>query len=117
MEYINVFWVGGLLCAIGQILIDKTKLTPARILVAYVVAGVILTGLGLYEPIAELGKAGATVPLTGFGYSLAKGVMKAVDERGIIGIFTGGLTATSAGIAAAVFFGYFFALIFNSKEK
>ncbi len=117
MEYINVFWIGGLLCAIGQILIDKTKLTPARILVAYVVSGALLTAVGLYEPIVKLGRAGATIPLTGFGYSLAKGVIKAVDEKGFIGIFTGGLTATAGGIAAAVFFGYFFALIFNSKEK
>ncbi len=117
MQYLNVFWVGGLLCAIGQILIDKTKLTPARILVAYVVAGAFLAGFGLYEPLVQYAKAGATVPLTGFGYSLAKGVINEVDKLGFIGIFTGGLTATSAGIAAAMFFGYFCALIFNSKEK
>lgn len=117
MHYINVFWVGGLLCAIGQLLIDKTKLTPARILVIYVVAGVFLTALGIYSPVVKLAEAGATIPLTGFGYALSNGVMKAVDERGFIGIFTGGLTATSAGIAAAVFFGYIFALIFKPKEK
>lgn len=117
MQYLNVFWVGGLLCAIGQILIDKTKLTPARILVAYVVVGTFVTGLGFYEPVVEYAGAGATIPLTGFGYALSKGVMKAVDQQGFMGIFTGGLTATSAGIAAAVFFGYFFSLIFTPKEK
>ncbi|OQB11824.1 MAG: SpoVA protein [Firmicutes bacterium ADurb.Bin193] len=117
MEYFKVFWVGGLLCAIGQILIDKTKLTPARILVTYVVLGTIITGLGLYEPIVKYAGAGATIPLTGFGYALGKGVMTAVDEKGFVGIFTGGLTATAGGIAAAVFFGYIFALIFKPKEK
>lgn len=117
MNYLNVFWVGGFLCAIGQILIDKTKLTPARILVLYVVAGVFLTGLGLYQPVVDFAGAGATIPLTGFGYSLAKGVEKAVDSMGFMGIFTGGLTATAAGISAAMFFGYIFALIFKPKEK
>lgn len=117
MHYLNVFLVGGLLCAIGQVLIDKTKLTPARILVIYVVAGTFLTGLGLYAPVVEFAGAGATIPLTGFGYSLAKGVITAVDQTGFMGIFTGGLTATAAGIAAAMLFGYVFALIFKPKEK
>ncbi|MCK9478327.1 MAG: stage V sporulation protein AE [Firmicutes bacterium] len=117
MNYLNVFWVGGILCAIGQVLIDKTKLTPARILVLYVVLGVFLTGLGLYQPIVDYAGAGATIPLTGFGYALAKGVEKAVDRVGFMGIFTGGLTATAAGISAAMFFGYIFALIFKPKEK
>lgn len=117
MEYLKVFLIGGLLCAIGQVLIDKTKLTPARILVSYVVIGTILTGVGLYEPLVKFAGAGATIPLTGFGYALGKGVMKAVDERGLIGIFTGGLTATAAGIVAAMFFGYAFALIFRPKDK
>ncbi|NLB81719.1 MAG: stage V sporulation protein AE [Clostridiaceae bacterium] len=116
-NYFNVFWVGGLLCLIGQILIDKTKLTPARILVIYVVAGTLLSALGLYQPVVDFAGAGATIPLTGFGYSLAKGVMKAVATSGFIGIFTGGFTATAAGLASAVFFGYLFALIFKSKEK
>jgi len=117
LNYLNVFWVGGILCAIGQVLIDKTKLTPARILVLYVVLGVFLTGLGLYQPIVDYAGAGATIPLTGFGYALAKGVEKAVDRVGFMGIFTGGLTATAAGISAAMFFGYIFALIFKPKEK
>ena len=117
MEYFNAFWVGGLLCAIGQILIDKTKLTPARILVAYVCVGAVLTALGLYEPIVDYAGTGATVPISGFGYSLAKGVMEAVDKDGFIGIFTGGITATSAGIAAAVTFGLVFAILGKPKEK
>ena len=117
MEYFNAFWVGGLLCAIGQILIDKTKLTPARILVAYVCVGAVLTAIGLYEPIVEYAGTGATVPISGFGYSLAKGVMEAVDKDGFIGIFTGGITATSAGIAAAVTFGLIFAILGKPKEK
>lgn len=117
MEYFNAFWVGGLLCAIGQILIDKTKLTPARILVAYVCVGAVLTAIGLYEPIVEYAGTGATVPISGFGYSLAKGAMKAVDKEGFIGIFTGGITATSAGIAAAVTFGLIFAILGRPKEK
>ena len=117
MEYFNAFWVGGLLCAIGQILIDKTKLTPARILVAYVCVGAVLTAIGLYEPIVEYAGTGATVPISGFGYSLAKGVMEAVDKDGLIGIFTGGITATAAGIAAAVTFGLIFAILGKPKEK
>ncbi len=117
MEYFNAFWVGGLLCAIGQILIDKTKLTPARILVMYVCVGAVLTAIGLYEPIVDYAGTGATVPISGFGYSLAKGVMEAVDKEGFIGIFTGGITATSAGIAAAVTFGLIFAILGKPKEK
>ena len=117
MEYLNAFLCGGLLCVIGQILIDKTKLTPARILVAYVVAGVILGGLGLYKYLVEWGGAGATVPRTGFGYLLAKGVSKAVNESGVIGAFTGGVTAAAGGITAAIFFGLLIALIFKPKSK
>ena len=104
--------IGGLLCSIAQILIDKTKLTPARILVIYVVSGVILTALGLYEPLVNFAGAGATVPLTGFGYSLAKGIEENVAKNGLLGAFTGGLTACSAGIAAAIFFGF---IIFRKK--
>jgi len=117
MQYFNTFWVGGLICAIGQILIDKTKLTPARILVTYVCAGAVLTALGIYEQIVKFAGAGATIPISGFGYSLGKGVMKAVDEQGLLGIFTGGLTATAGGLAAAMFFGYIFALLCKPKEK
>ena len=117
MDYLNAFLCGGILCAIGQILIDKTKLTPARILTGYVVAGVILSAVGVYEPLVEWGGAGATVPLTGFGHSLAQGVKKAIVTRGWLGIFTGGLTATSGGIAAAVVFGAVCALIFRAGDK
>ena len=117
MEYLNAFLCGGILCAIGQILIDKTQLTPARILTGYVVAGVILGAVGVYQPIADWGGAGATVPLTGFGFSLAKGVKKAVAESGWLGVFTGGLTATSGGIAAAVVFGVLMALLFKAGDK
>ena len=117
MDYLNAFLCGGILCAIGQILIDKTQLTPARILTGYVVAGVLLGALGLYQPIADWGGAGATVPLTGFGFSLAKGVKKAVAEQGWLGVFTGGLTATAGGITAAVVFGALMALLFRSGEK
>lgn len=117
MTLVKAFVVGGLFCAVGQILIDKTKLTPARILVGYVVAGVILSGLGLYQPIVDFAGAGATVPLTGFGHLLATGVQKAVSERGWLGILTGGLTSSAAGIAAAMFFGLLVALIFNPKDK
>ena len=117
MQYLNAFWVGGLICALGQILIDKTKLTPARILVIYVCVGAVLTAIGLYEPIVDYAGTGATVPISGFGYSLAKGVMEAVDKEGFIGIFTGGITATAAGIAAAVTFGLIFAVLGKPKEK
>ena len=117
MEYLNAFVCGGLLCVVGQILIDKTKLTPARILVLYVVSGVVLGGLGIYKYIVEWGGAGATVPLTGFGYLLAKGVSKAVEESGIVGVFTGGVTAAAGGITAAIFFGLLVALIFKPKSK
>ena len=117
MKYFNAFWVGGLLCLIAQILIDKTKMTPARIMVSYVVGGVILTAIGFYEKVVAYAGAGATVPIIGFGYSLAKGVMKAVTEKGWIGVITGGVTGTSAGIAAAVFFGLLFSLVFKAKAK
>ena len=117
MDYVKAFVVGGIFCIIGQILIDKTKLTPARILTGYVVAGVILSALGVYQPLADWGGAGATVPLTGFGHALAKGVSKAVAEKGWLGVFTGGLTATAGGIAAAVVFGVLMALIFKPGEK
>ena len=111
------FLVGGFICLIGQILIDYTKLTPARILVSYVVAGVILTAIGVYEPIVKFAGAGATVPLTGFGYSLATGVKEAVMEYGFMGVLSGGFTATSAGIAAAVVSGYLMSLIFKPGDK
>lgn len=117
MQYLKCFVVGGLICVIGQILIDKTKLTSARILVLFVTLGVILTGIGVYKPLVDFAGAGATVPLTGFGYSLAKGVMEEIDSEGPIGILTGGLTATSAGIAAAVFFGFIAALVSKPKMK
>lgn len=117
MTYLNAFLCGGLLCAIGQILIDKTQLTPARILTGYVVTGVLLSALGLYEPLAKWGGAGATVPLTGFGHCLAKGVKQAVAEDGLIGAFTGGLTATAGGIAAAVVFALLVALLFRPGDK
>jgi len=117
MEYIKAFLVGGLLCLIGQILIDKTKLTPARILVSYVVIGVLLGGLGVYEKLAEFAGAGATVPLTGFGNTLAKGVREAVDKDGFLGIFTGGLKATAGGITAAIVSGLVMSLIFKAKDK
>ena len=117
MDYIKAFIVGGLLCLIGQILIDKTKLTPARILVSYVVIGVFLGAVGVYEPLVEFAGAGATVPLTGFGYNLAKGVKEAIAEDGFIGIFTGGLKATAGGIAAAITAGLLASLIFKAKDK
>lgn len=117
MDYVKAFIIGGILCAIGQILIDKTKLTPARILVSYVVTGVLLGAVGLYKPFAEFAGAGATVPLTGFGYSLAKGVKEAVDANGFIGILTGGLKATAGGITAAVVAGLLASLIFKDKDK
>lgn len=117
MMYLKAFLIGGLLCLIGQVLIDKTKLTPARILVSYVVAGVILGALGLYQPLVDFAGAGATVPLTGFGFLLAKGVKEAVESLGFLGIFTGGLKATAGGIAAAVFCGLLVSLIFRPRDK
>jgi len=117
MNYIYAFLIGGLFCIIGQILIDKTKLTPARILVSYVVAGVIMGGIGIYKPVIDLAGAGATVPLTGFGYSLAKGVREAIDESGFIGIFTGGLKATAGGITVAVTVGLLVSFLFKAKDK
>lgn len=117
LSCLRAFLVGGMLCVIAQILIDKTKLTPARILVAYVVAGVILDGIGLYQPLVDFGGAGATTPLTGFGYSIAKGVRKAVGEQGLLGALTGPLQATAGGIAAALVFGYLACLLFRGKPK
>lgn len=117
MDYLKAFLIGGLLCLIGQILIDKTKLTPARILVLYVVIGVFLGAVGLYEPLAEFAGAGASVPLTGFGNTLAKGVREAVDKDGFLGIFTGGLKASAGGITAAIFAGLIVSLIFKAKDK
>ncbi len=117
INLLKAFVVGGLFCVVGQIFIDYTKLTPARILVSFVVAGVILTAIGIYEPIIKWAGAGASVPLTGFGYSLAKGVEKAVKEQGIIGIFTGGLTAASGGIASAVIFGYIASLVTKPRDN
>jgi len=117
MDYIKAFIVGGSLCLIGQILIDKTKLTPARILVSYVVIGVLLGALGIYQPIVDFAGAGATVPLTGFGNNLAKGVREAVESDGFIGILTGGLKASAGGIAAAVFSGLLVSIIFKAKDK
>ena len=109
--------MGGIICVIGQILMDKTKLTPARILVIFVTIGTILGAFGVYDKLIEFGGAGASIPLPGFGNSLAKGAIKAVDEKGLIGAFTGGITGTAAGITAAIFFGYIMALIFNPKTK
>ncbi len=117
MDYIKAFVVGGIICVIGQILIDKTKLTPARILVIYVVAGAVLGTLGIYEKIVDFAGAGATVPLTGFGYLLSKGAKEAVLKDGFAGIFTGGLTASAGGITAAILFGYLAALFSKSSEK
>ena len=117
MDYVKAFVVGGLLCVIGQILIDKTKLTPARILVSYVVIGVLLGAVGLYGKLVDFAGAGASVPLTGFGYSLAKGVREAVDESGFLGVLTGGLKATAGGITAAIVGGLLVSLIFKPKDK
>ena len=117
LEYLRAFLCGGILCLIGQVLIDKTPLTPAKILVVYVVSGVVLGGLGIYKYVVAFGGAGATVPLTGFGYLLAKGVAQAVDESGLLGAFTGGTAAAAGGIAAAIFFGYLVALIFKPRSK
>ena len=117
MQYLNAFWVGGLICVVAQILIDKTKLTPARILVLFVVLGTILGGLGIYEPLVKFAGAGATVPIVGFGNVLAQGVIKSVDEKGIIGILTGGVEAAAGGITASVLFGFLVAIIFKPKNK
>ncbi|MBQ4145346.1 MAG: stage V sporulation protein AE [Clostridia bacterium] len=117
MQYINAFWVGGLICVVAQILIDKTKLTPARILVLFVVLGTILGGLGVYEPLIKFAGAGATVPIVGFGNVLAQGVIKGVDEKGLIGILTGGVEAAAGGITASVLFGFLVAIIFKPKNK
>ncbi len=117
MDYLKAFVLGGIICVIGQILIDKTKLTSARILVLFVISGCILGGLGIYEKLVEFGGAGATVPLPGFGYALAKGVMREVDEVGLIGVLTGGLKSASGGITASIIFAFLMALIFNPKEK
>lgn len=117
LEYARAFVVGGALCVVAQILLDKTSLTPARILVGYVVAGVLLGAVGLYAPLVEFAGAGATVPLTGFGYLIAKGIRAAVEEKGLIGVLTGGLSAASGGIAAALCFGYLAALISRGRMK
>lgn len=117
MEYLKAFLVGGLLCLIGQILIDKTKLTPARILVSYVVLGVFLGAIGIYEPIVKFAGAGATVPLTGFGYNIAKGVKEAVQEDGFLGVLIGGLKATAGGITAAIVAGLLASIFFKAKDK
>jgi len=116
-QYFNVFVTGGVICVIAQLLIDKTRLSPARILSLFVTLGVILTFFGLYEPIVEFGKAGATVPISGFGYALFKGTVKAIEETGAIGIFTGGIIATSGGIAAAIVFGFLASLIAKPTIK
>lgn len=117
MDFVNAFWVGGLLCVVAQILLSKTNLTPARILVIFVVAGVILGALGVYQPLVDFAGAGASVPLCGFGNSLAKGAIEGVNEMGILGSFTGGVQATAGGITAAIVFGYLAAIIFNPKIK
>lgn len=117
MKYVWCFIIGGAICVVGQILLDKTKLTSARILVLFVTLGAILTGLGLYQYVVDLGGCGATVPLTGFGYSLAKGTMKAIDESGFLGIFTGGIQATAGGVGAAILFGFIAALVSKPKIK
>lgn len=117
MDYLKAFAVGGFLCFAGQILIDKTKLTPARILVCYVILGVILGGLGIYQPLVEFAEAGASVPLTGFGSTLAKGVKEAVDQDGFLGIFTGGLKATAGGITMAITAGLLASFLCKAKDK
>jgi stage V sporulation protein AE len=117
MDYIKAFLVGGAFCLFGQILIDKTKLTPARILVSYVVIGVFLGAIGIYNPLVEFAGAGASVPLTGFGYNLAKGVKEAVDQDGFLGIFKGGFTSSAVGISAALIFGYIASLVFKPRIK
>lgn len=117
MEYFKAFIVGGGICVIGQIILDRTKLTPAHILVSFLTAGVVLGGLGLYEPLIEFGGSGAKIPISGFGYSLAKGAMEGAESKGFLGAFSGGLESAAGGIAAAIFFGYLMAVIFNPKTK
>ena len=117
MDYIKAFMIGGILCALAQILIDKTMLTPARILVSYVVAGVIIGAVNLYKPLVDFAGAGATGPISGFGYTLARGVKKAVDEQGFLGIFTGGLTSSAGGIAATIISGLLCSILFKRKDK
>ena len=117
MDYLKAFLIGGAICLVGQLLIDKTKLTPARILVSYVVIGVFLGAIGVYQSLADFAGAGATVPLTGFGNTLAKGVKKAVEEDGFLGIFTGGLKASAGGITAAIFSGLLASILFRAKDK
>ena len=117
MEYAKAFLVGGLFCLVGQLLIDKTKLTPARILVSYVVIGVLLGGIGLYKPLVDFAGAGATVPLTGFGYTLSKGVQETISEKGFIGVLTGGLKSTAGGITAAIIFALLAGILFKAKDK
>ncbi len=116
-DYLMVFIIGGAICIVGELLMSLTRLTPARILVIFVTGGVILTAIGLYKPLVDIGGAGATVPLTGFGYSLARGAIEGANTEGLLGAITGGIKSTAAGIAAAVFFGYLFALIFTPKTK
>jgi stage V sporulation protein AE len=117
MSFLKAFIVGGIICAIGQVLIDKTRMTPAKILVLFVTAGVFLTALGIYPKLVEIGGAGATVPLTGFGYNLANGVFREVDKSGVLGAFTGGVKASAAGVTAAIVFGYIASLVFSPKAK
>lgn len=117
MEYIKVFIVGGLICVVGQIILDTTKLTPAHILVIFLTSGVILGAVGLYEPLVKFAEAGATVPISGFGYTLSKGAIEGVKSRGVIGAFIGGLEATAGGVAAAILFGYIMAVVSNPKTK
>jgi len=117
IKLFNSFWVGGLFCLVAQILIDKTKLTPARIMVSYVVSGVILSAVGVYGPLVDFAGCGASIPIIGFGHCLAKGVEKAISEIGFLGIFSGGLTASAAGVSVAVFLGFIFSLIFKSRQS
>lgn len=117
MEYFRAFWVGGLICAAGQVLINYTKLTPARILVSYVIAGVVLGAFGVYDRLIEFAGGGASIPLLGFGNSIAKGVIEGIQEKGVMGILTGGMAATAGGITAAIFFGLIVALVFKPKDK
>ncbi len=117
MDFINAFWVGGLICVVGQLLLSLTRLTPARILVLFVVSGVALSAIGLYGPLKEFAGAGAAIPLTGFGHTLTEGIFSAIDEKGALGILTGAVTSAAAGIGAAVIFGFLAALIFNPKIK